>query len=167
MQARCPICDCPMKSDPAIVECLNEILTAELTAINQYYVHYKMCEDWGYKKMAAVKRAESMEEMRHADSVIERILYFDAVPNMQRYNPVVVGENVAEQHKADLQLEYDNVERLNKAVTLCLSKGDSGTRDLLAGILKDEEEAVDYLEGQLGIIEEIGKERYLAEQLRE
>jgi bacterioferritin len=108
-----------------------------------------------------------MEEMRHADSLIERILYFDAIPNMQRLNPVVVGEDVVEMHKADLQLEYDNVERLNKAVTLCLSKNDSGTRDLLAGILRDEEEAVDYLEGQLGLIEEIGKERYLAEQMKE
>ncbi len=156
-----------MKSDPAIVECLNEILTSELTAINQYYVHYKMCEDWGYKKIAAVKRAESMEEMRHADSLIERILYFDAIPNMQRLNPVVVGEDVVEMHKADLQLEYDNVERLNKAISLCMTKHDSGTRDLLAGILRDEEEAVDYLEGQLGIIEEISKERYLAEQMHE
>ncbi|MFT7669293.1 MAG: bacterioferritin [Planctomycetota bacterium] len=154
-----------MKCDPAILDTLNEILTAELTAINQYYVHYKMCENWGYKKMADVKRAESMEEMRHADKVIDRILYFDGVPNMQRYNPVVVGEDVVEQHRADLQLEYDNVARLNKAIALCLEKEDSGTRDLLAGILTDEEEAVDFLEAQLGLVDEVGKANYLAEQM--
>ncbi|MCL4141847.1 UNVERIFIED_CONTAM: hypothetical protein GTU68_036844 [Idotea baltica] len=156
-----------MKCDPAIVEALNDVLTSELTAINQYYVHYKMCEDWGYKRLAAVKREESMEEMRHADSLIERILYFDAVPNMQRLNPVTVGEDVVEMHKVDLQLEYDNVERLNNAITLCMSLNDSGTRDLFAGILREEEEAVDYLEGQLGLIKDLGKERYLAEQMKE
>lgn len=156
-----------MKSDPAILEALNEILTSELTAINQYYVHYKMCENWGYKKVAAVKRAESIEEMKHADALIERILYFDGVPNMQRLNPVQVGEDVVEMHKLDLQLEYDNVERLNKAITLCMAKNDSGTRDLLAGVLRDEEEAVDFLEAQLGLIEQLGKERYLAEHLEE
>jgi len=156
-----------MKGDPAIIEALNDILTAELTAINQYYVHYKMCENWGYKKMAAVKREESIEEMKHADSVIERILYFDGVPNMQRLNPVSVGEDVVEQHKVDLQLEYDNVSRLNKAIALCIQKEEAGTRELLASILTDEEEAVDFLEAQLGIIEEIGKERYLAEQIHD
>jgi bacterioferritin len=155
-----------MQGDPAIIDALNQILTAELTAINQYYVHYKMCENWGYKRMASVKREESIEEMKHADRVIERVLYFDGVPNMQRLNPVVVGENVVEQHRVDLQLEYNNVARLNKAIALCLEKQDAGTRELLESILVDEEEAVDYLEAQLGIIEEIGKENYLAEQMR-
>lgn len=155
-----------MKGDPAIIDALNDILTAELTAINQYYVHYKMCENWGYARMAQKKREESIEEMQHADSIIERILYFDGVPNMQRMNPVVVGEDVVEQHRVDLQLEYDNVVRLNAAIALCLEKQDAGTRELLEHVLKDEEEAVDWLETQLGIIEEIGKENYLAEQMK-
>ncbi len=155
-----------MKGDPAIIDALNDILTAELTAINQYYVHYKMCENWGYARMAQKKREESIEEMQHADSLIERILYFDGVPNMQRMNPVVVGEDVVEQHRVDLQLEYDNVARLNAAIALCLEKQDAGTRELLEHVLKDEEEAVDWLETQLGIIDEIGKENYLAEQMK-
>ena len=155
-----------MKGDPAIIDALNDILTAELTAINQYYVHYKMCENWGYARMAQKKREESIEEMQHADSIIERILYFDGVPNMQRMNPVVVGEDVVEQHRVDLQLEYDNVARLNAAIALCLEKQDAGTRELLEHVLKDEEQAVDWLETQLGIIEEIGKENYLAEQMK-
>lgn len=156
-----------MKGDPAIIEALNDVLTAELTAINQYYIHYKMCENWGYKKVAAVKREESMEEMRHADKVIERILYFDGIPNMQRLNPVTVGEDVVEQHRVDLQLEYGNVKRLNDAIALCAEKRDGGTRELLEHILVEEEEAIDYLEAQLGMIEEIGKENYLAEHIRE
>jgi bacterioferritin len=156
-----------MKGDPEIIDALNDLLTSELTAINQYYVHYKMCENWGYKRIAGVKREESIEEMKHADRVIERVLYFDGVPNMQRLNPVSVGEDVVEQHRVDLQLEYDNVERLNKAIALCLEKHDAGTRELLESILVEEEEAVDYLEGQLGIIKEIGKENYLAEQIKE
>ncbi|MCB9914336.1 MAG: bacterioferritin [Planctomycetes bacterium] len=154
-----------MKGDAAIVQALNDVLTAELTAINQYYVHYKMCENWGYLRMAGVKRKESIEEMQHADAVIERILYLDGVPNMQRLNPVKVGENVVEQHELDLQLEYDNVKRLNDAIALCLDKRDAGSRELLERILHDEEEAVDFLEGQLGIVKDIGKERYLAEQM--
>lgn len=156
-----------MKGDPAIIEALNGVLTAELTAINQYFVHYKMCDNWGYKKIAAHKRSESIEEMQHADKIIERILYFDGIPNMQRLNPINVGEDVVEQHRADLQLEYGNVERLNEAIKLCLEKNDGGTRELLEHILVEEEEAVDFLETQLGMIEEIGKEKYLAEQIHE
>jgi len=156
-----------MKGDPQIIEALNAVLTSELTAINQYFIHHKMAENWGYKKISAHKRGESMEEMRHADEVIERILYFDGIPNMQRLNPVMVGENVVEMHKVDLQLEYDAVKRLNDAIALCHEKKDGGTRDLLERILVEEEEAIDYLEAQLGLIEELGKERYLAEQMHE
>ena len=156
-----------MRGDAQIIEALNEILTAELTAINQYYVHYKMCENWGYAKMAAKKREESMEEMRHADEIIERILFLDGVPNMQRLNPVRVGEDVVEQHTLDLALETAAIERLNKAITLCRDKGDNGTRELLEGILKGEEHAADELEAQLHLIKEIGKENYLAQMIRE
>ena len=154
-----------MQGDPEIIEKLNEVLTAELTAVNQYYVHYKMCENWGYAKLAAKLRAESIEEMQHADTLIGRILYFDGVPNMQRLNPVKVGETVPEQMELDLELERVAVQRLNDAIELCSKKQDAGTREILEHLLKDEEEAVDWHEAQLGIIAEIGKEKYLAEQL--
>jgi bacterioferritin len=156
-----------MKGDPQIVEALNEHLTAELTAINQYYIHYKMCENWGYARLAAKKRAESIEEMHDADKVISRILFLDGVPNMQRLSPVRVGEDPIEQHRLDLEMELANVARLNKFVALCREKGDNGTRDLFEGILKGEEEAVDWLEAQLGLAEKLGAERYLAEQMHE
>ncbi len=156
-----------MRGDPAIIEVLNEILTSELTAINQYYVHYKMCENWGYPRIAAKKREESIEEMRHADRVIGRILYLDGVPNMQRLDPVRVGESVPEQHRVDLELEVDAVQRLNRAIGLCRDKGDNGTREMLEEMLREEEESVDWLEAQLTILADIGTERYLAEQLRD
>jgi bacterioferritin len=156
-----------MKGNSDIIEALNEVLTAELTAINQYFIHHKMCEDWGYKKLSAKKREESIEEMQHADQVIERILFLDGIPNMQRLSPVKVGENAIEQHKLDLALELDAVKRLNVAVSLAREKGDNGSRDLLETILKDEEESVDWHEAQLFMIEEIGRERYLAEQIHD
>lgn len=155
-----------MKGDPALIEFLNELLTAELTAINQYYVHYKMNENWGYPRIAAKKREESVEEMHHADKVIERILFLDGVPNMQRLGPVKVGETVLEQHRLDLALELEARARLNKGIALARDKADNATRHLLEQILVDEEDAVDWLEAQLGIIETIGIERYLAEQLK-
>ncbi len=154
-----------MQGDPALIEFLNELLTAELTAINQYYVHYKMNENWGYNAIAAKKREESMEEMRHADKVIERILFLDGIPNMQRLGPVKVGESVLEQHQLDLALEVDACARLNRGIALARDTSDNGTRHLLEEILVEEEDAIDWLEAQLGIIETIGIERYLAEQM--
>ena len=154
-----------MIGDPQVLELLNEVLTAELTAINQYYVHTKMNENWGYARMAAKKREEAMEEMRHADEVIDRILFLEGVPNMQRLGPIQVGESVPEQHGLDLALELAAVERLNRGIALARDKGDNGTRELLERILKEEEEAVDWHEAQLGIIETIGAKRYLAEQI--
>jgi bacterioferritin len=156
-----------VKGDASIIEALNEVLTAELTAINQYFIHHKMCENWGYQRLAKKKREESIEEMKHADSVIGRILYLDGVPNLQRMSPIRVGENPVEQHKLDLALEVEAVKRLNKSIALCREKGDNGSRDLLEGILVNEEESVDWLEAQLHIIEEIGKEQYLAEQIHD
>ena len=155
----------PVKGEPAIIEAMNEVLTAELTAINQYFIHHKMCENWGYERLAKKKREESIEEMKHADAVIGRILYFDGIPNMQRLSPIRVGENPVEQHKLDLAVETEAVARLNKAIALCRAKGDNGSRELLEGILVNEEESVDWLEAQLHIVEEIGKEQYLAEQI--
>ena len=154
-----------MKGNDQIIEALNEVLTAELTAINQYFVHHKMCENWGYQKLSKKKYEEAVEEMKDADKVIERTLYLDGVPNMQRLSPIRVGEDPVEQHKLDLALETDAIERLNKAIALCREKGDNGTRELLEGILKGEEESADWLEAQLHIVDEIGKERYLAEQI--
>jgi bacterioferritin len=154
-----------MKGDSKIVEALNEILTSELTAINQYFVHAKMCENWGYQKLAAKKREESIEEMKHADEIIDRILFLDGVPNMQRLNPVKVGEEPVEQHQVDLELEVDARKRLNDAIALCRDKSDNGTRELLEKILKDEEDSIDWLESQLHLVKEVGRERYLAEQI--
>ncbi len=154
-----------MKGDAQVIELLNEVLTAELTAINQYFIHYKMLENWGYKPLAAVKRKESIEEMQHADKVIERILFLDGVPNMQRLSPVKVGENPVEMHEVDLALEMIAVERLNRGIVVATQAADNGTRALLEQILREEEEAVDWLETQLSIIKDVGRENYLAEMI--
>ena len=156
-----------MRGDPEIIDALNQILTSELTAINQYFIHFRMLENWGYKRLAKKKREESIEEMKHADRVIERILYFDGVPNMQRLSPVRVGEEPIEMHRLDLELEVEAVARLNAAITLCLAKNDAGTRELIESILSEEENAIEWLEAQLYQVKDIGRERYLAEQLHD
>jgi len=156
-----------MRGDPDVIAALNDVLTAELTAINQYFVHAKMCENWGYQKLAHRKRDESIGEMKDADRIIDRILYFEGVPNMQRLNPIRVGEDAVEQHRVDLELEKEAVARLNGAVELARARGDNGTREMLEDILKGEEESVNWLEAQLYIVNEIGKERYLAEQIHD
>jgi bacterioferritin len=156
-----------MQGDAKIIEALNDVLTAELTAISQYFIHHKMCENWGYERLSKKKREESIDEMKDADAVIERILYFDGVPNMQRLGAIRVGEDPIEQHKLDLALETEAIERLNDAIALCREKGDNGSRELLEGILKGEEESADWLEAQLHIVDEIGKEVYLAEQIHD
>ena len=154
-----------MKGDAQIIELLNSVLTAELTAINQYFVHAKMCQNWGYTRLAAKRRAESIDEMKHADEVIDRVLFLDGTPNMQRLSPVKVGEDPIEQHRLELETEFDAVARLNKGISLCREKHDNGTRDLLERMLISEEEHIDWLEAQLHLVEQIGKERYLAEQI--
>lgn len=154
-----------MKGDPRIIEFLNEVLTAELTAINQYFIHYKMLENWGYKRLAKVKRKESIEEMKHADEVIERILYLDGVPNMQRLASVKVGENPVEMHELDLAVEQAAVERFNRGIALATQAADNGTRALLEKLLVDEEEAIDWLESHLGLVRDLGKENYLAQMI--
>ena len=154
-----------MKGDAEVIKALNEILTAELTAINQYFIHARMCANWGYTKLAEKKREESIEEMKDAEKLIDRILYLDGMPNMQKLNPMRVGEDAVEQHKSDLKLETDAVARYNRAIELSREKGDSGTRELLAELIRGEEHSVEWLEAQLHIIEEIGKEAYLAEQI--
>jgi len=156
-----------MKGNAEVIDALNEVLTAELTAINQYFVHAKMCANWGYARLAKKKREESIEEMKHADAVIERILFLDGVPNMQRLSPVKVGEEPIEQHRLDLALEIDAVERLNRGIALAVAKADNGTRELFESILKDEEESIDWHEAQLHLVGDVGRERYLAEQFED
>jgi len=156
-----------MQGDPEILTALNDILTSELTAINQYFIHHKMLENWHYGRLAKKKREESIEEMKHADKVIARILFLDGVPNLQRLGPVKVGEEPVEMHRLDLELERQAVARLNKTIALCLGKQEAGTRELLEDLLEDEEESIDYLEAQLKLVDDVGRERYLAEQMRE
>jgi bacterioferritin len=155
-----------MQGDTEILAALNDILTSELTAINQYFIHHKMLENWGYLRLSQKKREESIEEMKHADKIIERILYLDGVPNLQRLSPVRVGEEPIEMHRLDLELEREAVARLNQAIALCLDKKDAGTRELLESLLEDEEDSIEWLDAQLYIVKDIGRERYLAEQTR-
>jgi bacterioferritin len=154
-----------MRGDPEIIELLNEVLTAEVTAINQYFVHAKMCDNWGYAKLGAHVRVESIDEMRHAEQLIDRILYLEGVPNVQRISPLRIGETVVEQFESDLALEYAAIERLNRGVALAVERGDNGSRELLAAILVSEEEHTDWLETQLETVRQIGAENYLAQQL--
>ena len=156
-----------MKGDAKVIAILNEVLKAELTAINQYFLHAEMCENWGYEKMAKHTRDESIEEMTHAEKLIERILLLDGTPNMSDYFKINVGGTVQQQLENDLNLEYDAVKRLNDGIKLCVTAGDNGSRDLLESILGDEEHHIDWLEGQLHAIEEIGIEGYLSQQLHE
>ena len=154
-----------MKGDPEVIELLNTVLTQELTAINQYFVHSKMCANWGYTVLAKHHYDESIEEMKHADKLIDRILMLDGVPNMQRLNPIRVGETVPEQHECDLALELEARDVLNNGIALCREKGDNATRDLLEHILIDEEEGIDWIEAQLQQIEDVGLQNYLAGQI--
>jgi bacterioferritin len=154
-----------MKGNDEIIAVLQDVLCAELTAVNQYFIHARMNENWGYKKLSAYIRKESIEEMRHAQDVIDRILYFYGAPNMQKYMKINVGRTVPEQFQNDLEVEYQAVPRLNKGIELARAQGDNGTRALLETILKDEEAHVDWLEAQLGMIKEIGVQNYLAQQM--
>jgi bacterioferritin len=156
-----------VQSDPKIIEILNDVLTGELTAINQYFIHSKMCGNWGYHRLADHIRHESIDEMKHADVLIDRILYFDGLPNMQRMNPVTVGETVPEQFELDLAVEYAAVKRLNDGIATCVALGDNGTRALLEQILVSEEHHIDWLETQLETIRQIGESAYLSQQLKD
>ena len=154
-----------MQGDPEIIELLNEVLTAELTAINQYFIHAKMCENWGYRRLAEKVRDESIDEMKDADEIIERILYLEGVPNLQRLGNVTVGETVDEQFALDLVVEKAAVERYNRGIALAVAKGDNGTRELLEQRLKGEESHADWLETQLTLIDQVGLQNYLSQQI--
>ena len=154
-----------MKGNDKIIETLNDVLTAELTAINQYFIHAKMNANWGFNKLAAKIREESIDEMKHADKLIERILFLDGVPNVQRLNKVNVGETVKEQFELDLKLELDAITRFNRGIALARDLGDNASRELLERMLISEEEHTDWLETQLGLIEKLGEPMYCAQQL--
>lgn len=153
-----------MKGNEQVIQILNDVLCAELTAVNQYFIHAMMCANWRYKKLADHSREESIDEMKHAQSLIERILYLDGVPNMQKYMRINVGQTVPEQHAFDLEVERAAVERLNAGLELCRSVGDNGSRMLLESILKEEEGHIDWLEAQLQQITDLGLPNYLANQ---
>jgi bacterioferritin len=154
-----------MKGQREIIDLLNEVLAGELVAINQYFLHAKMCDNWGYKSIASRTRSESIDEMKHAERLVERILFLEGIPNLQRLDKLHIGETVVEQFKSDLALEYAAVKRLNDGIALCHQRGDDVSRLLLSGILEGEEKHVDWLETQLHLIEEIGDKAYLAEQM--
>ncbi|GIU80856.1 MAG: bacterioferritin [Bryobacteraceae bacterium] len=156
-----------MKGDPKVLEYLQEVLTAELTAINQYFLHAEMLENWGYERLAKITKKESIEEMRHAEALLHRMLYLDGTPNMARLFDLHIGQNVKQMFENDLELEYQAVPRLNRAINAAVEAGDNGSRDLFESILKDEEHHIDFLEAQLHMIQEMGYENYLAQQIKE
>jgi len=154
-----------MHGNEQIIKLLNEVLKAELTAINQYFLHSRMCANWGYERLAALDRRESIEEMHHAEILMERILFLEGIPNMTELFPIKVGGDVKAQLENDLALELDAVPRLNAAIKAASEAGDNGSRELFKQILLEEEHHIDYLEGQLHIVEEIGLDNYLAQQM--
>ena len=154
-----------MKGDPKVLEALNLVLVGELTAINQYFLHAKMCKNWGYQRIAATLHHESIDEMKHAAELTDRILLLEGMPNFQKLDKITIGENVKEQLAADLGLEAKAVALLRQSIELCYTAHDHGSRELLEKILVDEENHIDWLEAQLGIIKEIGYENYLSQQI--
>ena len=154
-----------MKGIQQVIDVLNRALTIELTAINQYFCQAKMCENWGYMKLFKKHYEESMGEMKHAEKIIERILFLEGVPEIARYDVIRVGTNVKEQFENDLQLEMGGVKHYNSAIELCSKLGDHGTREMLEPILTESEEHVDWLETQLSLIDEVGLQNYLSEKM--
>jgi bacterioferritin len=156
-----------VKGHDQVINALNDVLTAELTAINQYFIHARMCENWGYRRLWKTVREESIGEMKHADKLIERILYLEGIPNVQRLGKVNVGQTVPEQFRLDLEVEKSAIKALNGAIELCRGLGDNGSRDLLEGILADEETHANWIEAQLTLIDQTGEAQYLSQQIRE
>ncbi|MFO0965297.1 MAG: bacterioferritin [Gemmataceae bacterium] len=154
-----------MKGNPQVIEALNGALTVELTAINQYFCQAKMCKNWGFDKLAKKHYEESMGEMKHAEKLIDRILFLEGVPEIARYDVIRVGSDVKEQFENDLTLEMKGVKHYNATVELCVKLQDNGTRELIAPILVESEEHVDWLETQLDLIKSVGLQNYLTEQM--
>jgi bacterioferritin len=156
-----------MQGNPKVIAALNEALKEELTAINQYFLHAEMCENWHYDKLGSFIKKQSIDEMKHAEMLIERILFLDATPNLTELMKLSVGQNVKEQIESDLKLEIEAVGLYNRAVQIARDERDNASRELFERLLKDEEAHVDWLEAQLHQIGEIGYERYLSQQIRE
>lgn len=156
-----------MKGDKKVIEALNIILTGELTAINQYFLHSRMCADWGYERIADIIHKESIDEMKHAQTLVDRVLFLEGFPNLQKLNKLNIGETVEEQFKSDLQLEFHAIENLKTSIKTCDDARDYTTREIFERILEDEEKHVDWLEAQLNIIKDIGLQNYLAEQIKQ
>ncbi len=154
-----------MRGQAGIIDVLNQVLTNELTAVNQYYLHAAMQKNWGYTKLAAYTRAESIDEMKHADLLIDRILFLEGYPNLQRLHPLNIGEQVREQFQADLAVEVRALETLRGGMELCAASGDTVTRLLFEEITRSEEEHIDYLETQLALMDSLGDQLYLSRQL--
>jgi bacterioferritin len=153
-----------MKGSAKVLRVLNDCLAAELTAINEYIVHSEMCADWGYSRLAGQVKMEAIEEMRHAEQLIERILYLEGMPNMEKKLSIKIGTTVKEQFSNDLALEYNAVKRLNKGIALTSAESDAGSQELLKTILVDEEKHIEFLEAQLEQIKQMGIQNYLANQ---
>jgi bacterioferritin len=155
-----------MKADPRILDLLNEILTGELTAISQYFLHAKMCLNWGYDHLGKKIYEESIDEMKHADKLVERILFLDGLPNLQKLGKLSIGQTVVEILNNDLAFESQTVPRLNAGIKLCRDVGDNGSEDLLTRILVDSESHVDWLESQVELVKQVGEQNFLAQQIR-
>jgi bacterioferritin len=150
-----------------VVAVLNDVLTGELTSINQYFLHSRMCRNWGYGRLSEIIYKESIDEMKHADELIERILYLNGVPNVQKLSKIRIGESVPEMFEVDLANEMEAVARLNAGIATCIGAADNGSRHLLEELLVSEEEHVDWLEAQQTAIQQMGIAQYLSEQLKD
>lgn len=155
-----------MKAKEGVVEILNKVLTADLTAVNQYFLHAKMCENWGYERLYEKVRSRSIDEMKDADEIIGHILYLEGMPNIQRLGTVHIGETVAEQLKADLKAEQEMLKMLTDGVTHCTKVGDYTTRHMFEDMAKDVDAHIDWIETQLETIRQVGLENYLSEQIK-
>jgi len=155
-----------MKGDPRILDMLNDVLTGELTAISQYFLHAKMCLNWGYEYLGKKIYEESVDEMKHADKLVERILFLDGLPNLQKLGKLSIGQTVVEILRNDAAYETQTIPTFNKGIQLCRDVGDNGSEDLLTHILVDSESHVDWLESQLELIAQVGEPHYLAQQIR-
>ena len=156
-----------MKGFPEVIEALNAGLTIELTAVNQYFIHSKMCESWGLHKLAQHYYAESIEEMKHAEEVIDRVLYLDGIPEIARYDVVHAGKTPEEQISHNLAMESKGVDTYNEAIQVCIDHKDSGSRELMERMVVESEESVDWAEAQLDLIKMVGLENYLTQQIGE
>jgi bacterioferritin len=156
-----------MKGVPQVIDLLNDCLTNELTAVNQYFLHARMCRNWGYQYLAKKIYEESIDEMKHADKLIERILFLEGLPNLQKLNKLAIGTSVVEILKNDLALESTTPPKLNQGIKLCRDLADNASEDLLTHILVDSEKHVDWLESQIELVGQVGEQNYLAQQIRE